>query len=127
MNTFKKEERLIQKKLIDKLYSLGKSFINYPLLFAYYELSNSKIPAQILITVSKKRIKKAIERNLIKRRIREAYRIHKNEFYETLLINKIQLILSISFIGNYMPKFDEIEAQIIKMIKEFNILFQNKK
>lgn len=125
MNTFKKEEKLIQKKLIDLLYSQGKSFIKYPLLCIYYKVVGSKYPAQILITVSKKRIKKAVDRNIIKRRIKEAYRIHKNEFYKALLLNNNHIILSVSFIGEKIIKVDEIEIQVMNMINEFKIIFQN--
>jgi ribonuclease P protein component len=73
--TFKKSERLSQKKLIQELFDKGSSFYLYPfkVFFAVKEAPTN----QILVSVSKSLFKRAVDRNTIKRRIREGYRLNK--------------------------------------------------
>lgn len=76
--SFKKEERLCSKKEIDKLFSAGNAFLVYPLKVVFTEIEfPEKFPAKVAFTVSKKLFKKAVQRNLIKRRMRETYRLNK--------------------------------------------------
>ena len=75
--TFRKIERLCSKKVIDALFTGGnKSFSAFPLRVVYME--RSEPGAQVLISVSKRRFKHAVDRNRIKRQIREAYRLNKD-------------------------------------------------
>lgn len=78
--SFKKTERLHQRNDIQELFEKGSSFYLYPFKVIYIpESLDSKIkPQQILISVPKRKFKKAPDRNFIKRQIREAYRHHKN-------------------------------------------------
>ena len=81
-NTFPKSERLYLKKDIDRLFNNGQSFISYPLRIVYLSDTGDNIPASgisVLIGVPKKRIRRAAQRNRIKRLIREAFRLNKNE------------------------------------------------
>ncbi len=75
--SFKKEERLAGEKHIKELFEKGSSFHLYP--FRVLSLPNPEPNPvnQVLISVSKRNFKRAVDRNLIKRRIREAYRLQK--------------------------------------------------
>jgi len=75
--TFKKSERLSQKKLIQELFDKGSSFYLYP--FKIFFLPNEKPLHQIVTSVPKSIFKRAVDRNAIKRRIREGYRLNKNK------------------------------------------------
>ncbi len=75
--TFPKRERLCSIKSIDSLFSGGESFIAYPLRVVYRietENDETQRSASLLISVSKKKFKRAVKRNRVKRLIREAYR-----------------------------------------------------
>jgi ribonuclease P protein component len=76
---FRKEERLCSAKLIGKLFTGGKSFFHFPVRVVYLILSEeeAKHPVQAAFSVSKKNIRKAADRNLLKRRMKEVYRQNK--------------------------------------------------
>jgi len=73
--TLKKSERLSQEKLIQELFDKGSSFYLYP--FKVFFLSSNKPANQVMVSVPKSIFKRAVDRNTIKRRIREGYRLNK--------------------------------------------------
>jgi len=120
MYTFKKEERLCNKKLIDKLFHNGSSFLCYPFKASWLVIDEPvNFPAQILFSVSKRRYKHAVDRNLIKRRTREAYRLNKQQLlYDVLIELDKKIILSIGFIGKEIAEYDFMEKKIIKLLTQ---------
>jgi ribonuclease P protein component len=124
-NTFIKQERLTGKTRIDRLFSSGKSFFCYPFRVAYHILEEGEeqaYPCRVLMNVPKRLHKTAVARNLIKRRIKEAYRLRKHEFYADLGEEKIEL--AILYSAKEVNDYDVIdkklkEAQKI-LIKKLN-------
>ncbi|OQX81449.1 MAG: ribonuclease P protein component [Bacteroidetes bacterium 4484_249] len=113
MQTFNKDERLSAEKIIDKLFSGGKSFLIYPYRVVWMEHeTNAQYPAQILISVSKKKFKKAVDRNLIKRRTREAYRKNKSSFYKFLNNQNKNCVFALIYTANEIALYKEIERKI---------------
>jgi ribonuclease P protein component len=111
--TFKKAERLCSKKVIDKLFTEGKSIFVHPVKMVYLETQiQSDYPVQVAITVPKRNFKKAVQRNLIKRRLREAYRLNKSKFYKGL--GEKQVALFFIYSGKSACEYREIEKAIIK-------------
>ena len=79
--TFRKEERLDKEKWIQELFTKGSSFHLYPFKVLFLPHPDVEYPfTQVLISVSKRNFKRAVDRNVIKRRIREAYRLNKANF-----------------------------------------------
>ncbi len=87
-NTFKKQERLKSRKTIERLFREGHSFPAYPIRLVWLPLEASEpgpgAPVQFTVTVSKKRFRRAVDRNRIKRLVREAWRIRKSTLYDHL-------------------------------------------
>ena len=84
--TFKKAERLNSKKLIEELYSRRHpSIMHYPLSLSWMSVNNNQeFPVSVLLTVSKRNFRKSVERNRIKRLLREAYRLNKQPLHTYL-------------------------------------------
>ena len=120
MYTFKKEERLCNKRLIDGLFHNGSSFLCYPFKASWQFIDEPlKFPAQIVFSVSKKRYKRAVDRNLIKRRMREAYRLHKQRhLYDVLNSAEKKIVLSLGYIGKEIAPFDFTEKKMLKLLTQ---------
>ena len=99
-NTFPLKEHIKSKRTIEKLYAEGASVTAYPLRAVFLEqMPEEQEPtATILISVAKKRFRHAVDRNLVKRRIREAYRTSKHRFVEVLDSNGKKMAVAILYI-----------------------------
>ena len=101
-NTFPLKEHLKSKKVIEQVYANGASVTTYPLraIFIEQPAEEQEPTAAILINVSKKRFRHAVDRNLVKRRIREAYRTSKHPFIEALENKGKKMAVAIIYIDN---------------------------
>ena len=119
MYTFKKEERLCNKRLLEQLFHKGSSFLCYPFRVSWLAATET-LPAtvQVVFPVAKKRYKSAVDRNLIRRRTREAYRLHKQvNLYDLIKADK-KLLLSISYIGKQIEPYELMEQKMLKLFKQ---------
>ena len=112
-NTFSKKESITEKKLIEKLFSEGRSINNFPISIKYlYFRDPNFLRNRIIISVSKNKIKSAVKRNLIKRRIRESYRINKN------IIKNFKLLIAFIYNVDKVLEYSIIEDNIIKIFHD---------
>ncbi|WP_461453182.1 ribonuclease P protein component [Mucilaginibacter sp.] len=123
MYTFKKEERLCNKKLIDQLFHSGSSFLCYPFKASWLVVEDAvqSVPAQLLISVSKRRYKHAVDRNLVKRRLREVYRLNKQQhLYDLLIGSNKKIIISIGYVGKQIESFELFDKKMLKLFKQLS-------
>ena len=115
MYTFTKEERLCNKRLIDSLFHSGSSFLCYPFRVSWLVNHEIPTPAQVLFAVPKKRFKHATDRNLLKRRMREAYRLNKQgQLYNSL--GETKLILALNYVGKEIEPYELIQKKMVKLL-----------
>ena len=119
-NSFARTERLKSKKIIASLFKTGQSFVAYPLRVVWVvSYAGEQGRATVAISASKRNFKTAVQRNRLKRQMREAYRLHKQEFYERLEPGGKHISLMITFIAKEPLPYADIEAGIKKMIRKF--------
>ncbi|GHT76767.1 ribonuclease P protein component [Bacteroidia bacterium] len=115
-NTFKKLERISAQREIDLLFNEGSSFIAYPLRVIYLQKQPfSGARSAILISVPKKRLKRAVHRNRIKRLVRESYRLNKHDFIDSISTEGI--LMAFIYVGNGIASYTEIEAAVLKALR----------
>jgi ribonuclease P protein component len=114
--SFSKAQRLSSASAIKKLFESKSVIKQYPLLFQYYTLDASQCH-QIIPVVSKRKFKKAVDRNRLKRQIREAWRLN---CHQMPVKNNDALALAIIFMANKKLPYQDIESAIISFIKKVN-------
>ena len=113
---FPKQEKLKSSKTIDLLFSEGSSYTKSPVKVIYIRLDNSEINKAGFV-VSKKHFKKAVDRNRIKRQMREAYRTNKHMLKSN---NGSGFALMFLYINQEKVSFDSIQAAIINLINKLS-------
>ncbi|MDE5677639.1 ribonuclease P protein component [Phocaeicola sp.] len=118
--TLNKKERLSSRTLIERLFSGGsKSFPAFPLRVVYMQLpllENEEPGASILISVSKKRFKRAVKRNLVKRQVREAYRKNKHWLLNAAVSKNRRLIIAFIWLDNQIHPSTEVEDKVKRLL-----------
>lgn len=116
---FSKQEKLTGKKKIEELFKTGSSFYLGDFRVRHLK-SNDAGSHQILISVPKRSFKRAVDRNLLKRRIREAYRLNKQ-----LIDNGAEspsLFIGFIYLSKEILTFDSIQAQLIKCLERLGTI-----
>jgi ribonuclease P protein component len=117
--TLNKAEKLKSRAVIERLFNReGKSFALFPLRVIWLETPlDTEIPVQVAFSVPKKRFKKAVERNRIKRLMREAYRLNKPKFHASLLAQDKQGAVMFLFTGTEIPDFEALSEKMQQILK----------
>lgn len=113
-----KNDRLRSVKLIDTLFTKGKRKISGCLIAYYLEVETTVIPTslQIMAVVSRKRFKRAVHRNILKRRIRETYRLNKHTINENLEKQGKKLIVAFVYRRNEILPYSEIKKAVVDIL-----------
>lgn len=123
-----KQERLKSKKSIGLLFDESNAFGKKPIRFIWRleedVLNSGKI--EMLVAVPKRRVRKAVDRNKIKRYIREAYRINNSELKSFFYDKKVDCNLGILFIGNPKVTFAAINESVRELLSKFPSEYENR-
>jgi len=113
LNSFSKSEHLCGEKRIAKLFDTGEAFIVYPLRIVFLvEHKTEPIAASVLLSVPKKRFKRAVKRNRLKRLMRESYRLNKHELVEKLNQSLVHMDIAFNYISDEEMDFQAIEKKM---------------
>lgn len=115
MNTLCKAERLHSKIVIEKMFAGGcsRSFSVFPLRVVYMPVGEEQeMPASILVSVPKKRFKRAVKRNRVKRQVREAYRKNKELLWDALSEKGHGVTIAFIYLADELVATAEIEEKV---------------
>ncbi|MEO8720634.1 MAG: ribonuclease P protein component [Ginsengibacter sp.] len=104
----KRDERLKSLKIIQRLFKEGKSFSHFPSRVVFLEIESQLSPLQAGFTVSTRHFKRAVDRNRIRRLMRESYRLQKNNLLNSLLIDHKTIAVFFIYTGKILPGYDEV-------------------
>jgi ribonuclease P protein component len=125
--TFDKSERLCSRKIIGTLFEDGNIFYNSLFKVVWnVQPVGLPAPAQVAFSVSKRGFRLAVTRNLIKRRLREAYRKNKSQLYDHLITNDIRIAFVVIVRGNSVPDYVTIEKVMKDVINKLIVLTGHK-
>ena len=115
--SYLKKEKLKSKKLIEQLFVEGQSVSVFPLRLVYISANfKDKVMLKTGVSVSKRNFKNAVDRNRIKRLLREAYRLNKSAYFNNITTQYAFMIL---YIGKKEPVFNELETKMKQLFKKF--------
>jgi ribonuclease P protein component len=116
--TFSKDERLSSHRMISRLFAEGSTFHLKPFRVTWMPAaSGGPSPVQVLMSVPKYNFKKAVHRNMIRRRMKEAYRLNKHIVYDSLTEKQQHLLLCITYTAKEIVPFDLIQGKIILLLQ----------
>ena len=118
-HTFGKDEKLKSKKIIDQLFKEGKSVSKngFTLVYLVKPLTTF-YPAQASFSVPKRNFKHAVDRNRVKRLMREAYRLNKTAFYEKLVECKQQMAIMFVYKGKQLPDIETVTKAVLHCLNK---------
>lgn len=116
---FRREEKLKSWTAIGRMFKEGQSFGQYPLRFVWLpmEANDGDFPVQFTVSVPKKKFKKAVDRNRLRRQIRETYRLHKHILYRQLENTQKIYALMVIYVAKEAVEYAEIENNMNRGVR----------
>ena len=113
MFEFPKQQKLCNETAIKEMFSNGKSFVIHPIRLVWKEEGDSDTVAiKSIIVVPKKQLKLAADRNIVRRRMKEAYRLNKTEIEHFLADRNKKLNIAIIYQNEKILSYKVIEEKI---------------
>ena len=127
-NTFRKEEKLCSQKLMGELFLSGNSLLCYPLRIVWkkFEVLPSEYPAQVGFSVPKRLFRRAVDRNRLKRLLRESYRLQKHLLYDVLNQSGTRIALMFVYIATEELPYSKVEPAVSKALQKISVQLASK-
>jgi len=121
-----KSERLKKRDHIERLFKQGDSIFEFPIKVYHLRIEDQESASPLLfgVSVPKKKFKRAVDRNLLKRRIREAYRKHNSPLKLLIDQREHQLLIMPVFLGNEIAEYGLIEGKIILLLQRLQAIYE---
>ncbi|HRI22429.1 MAG TPA: ribonuclease P protein component [Panacibacter sp.] len=120
-NKYGRQEKTKSRKQVEQLFESGKSISVFPLKIFYMPVAEQMdFPLKTGVSVSSRNFKKAVDRNRIKRLLREAYRTEKHVLIEKLEQSQQQLVCFIIYTGKTLPSLNDLQLKIKTVIKKLS-------
>ncbi len=117
--SFSKAERLCGELRINKLFEQGKSFVVYPLRVCWLLMPPAeKAPVQVMVGVPKKKLRKQVQRNRVRRLIRETYRLSKGDLLNEVRGKEAQLLLAFIWMSEQVPEYKDLETKMQEALRQ---------
>jgi ribonuclease P protein component len=116
-NTLSKSERLSSLKAIEQLFADGQHLSQYPIRLVWISRKRQEMdtPVRVMFSASKKKFARAVDRNRIKRLMREGYRLHKTQLY-TRIPPELTYDLALIYTGKEIESMEHIQNKIIRAL-----------
>lgn len=113
MNTFGKAERLCSRALMDRLHAEGRRTMAFPFSVRWLWVDSlpGQVPCQVLIVAPKRRLHRAVDRNRVKRLVRECYRLRKSALYEAIGSRGGHLVLALHYVHSEVMTFEQMSRK----------------
>ena len=111
-NRLYKYEKLCSRTAINNIFQSGRSVICYPLRAAFKIVEQEETPVQFLISVPKKKVRKAVKRVLVRRRVREAYRLNRNLLVPKIQEHGVSLKVAFLYLSDEIVDYARIEEKM---------------
>jgi ribonuclease P protein component len=120
--TFPKEEKLKSRKMISKIFSEGSVVKAYPIRIQFIFHNVEGLPeCQVGVSVPKRYFKKAVDRNRVKRQIKEAYRLNRSSLVNVLHAKQKKIAMMIIFASKEKLEYARIEELLIRSMSNIRI------
>lgn len=131
LHSFPASQKLKSRKVISRLFESGKQAKAYPIR-AVYSISEFNpdyhaAHVQMGISVPKRSFKSAVDRNRIKRQVREAYRMYHTGLIDLAEEQNIYLAIMMIYIDRKEPEFQNLDKKVKNIVEQFNKLLQTNK
>lgn len=118
-NSFPKSEKLCSKVALEELYKSGQAMLVYPIRCVYLvsEVVEGE-PLQVMVSAPKRNHKRAVHRNLLKRRMREAYRLNCHNLKEIIRLRGVEVDIALTYIAREVRDYKTIENAVRKIFAQ---------
>jgi ribonuclease P protein component len=117
-NTFPKKEHLFGEATVETLYKEGASMFLYPYKLTFLKVGNEDVAVRCLVYAPKKRFKHAVDRNRLKRQIREVYRTNKHSLFTFMNEQESHLHIAIHYVGDKLESYAFMQKRMIQLLNK---------